>query len=289
MPPRVKVYNLSANFARASMFARVANEEKSYGAKSLIEERPVSDGTSPKRRRKYTSAVMTQRRQRIIDCAHRILGEGGIQALTIDRLSREAEVAPRTLYRLFNDKDGVILATVSDRLHEVRASIARRRQDYTIDVVFSELNWMVSEMQRDAEYARVVIGFYFSLEPRVDAIRELRSVAYNRFRNWMNLETRQGHTNSELDLERVAQDFVATEYVVYHRWAVGSIDSDQCRIELHSNFLKTAILILIDPVRSSYMSMLADKQAQLGLSDIGARASTNRAQRDEGDHFIGKA
>lgn len=93
---------------------------------------------------------------------------------------------------------------MSDRLREVRASIARRQRDYTIDVVFDELDWMVSEMQRDAEYARVVIGFYFSMEPRVDAIRELRSVAYNRFRNWMDREIRQGHTREDLDLERGA-------------------------------------------------------------------------------------
>ncbi len=248
-----------------------------------------NDGTPPKRRRKYTSATMTLRRQRIIDCAHRILGEGGTQALTIERLSREAEVAPRTLYRLFDDKEGVILATVSDRLREVRASIARRQRDYTIDVVFDELDWMVSEMHRDAEYARVVIGFYFSMEPRVDAIRELRSVAYNRFRNWMDREIRQGHTRDDLDLERIAQEFVATEFLVYHRWAVGAVDGDQCRIELHANFLKTATLVLTGSVRSAYIGMLAEKQALLGLSAIGAQASTNRAERDDGDHFIGKA
>ncbi|WP_223262601.1 TetR/AcrR family transcriptional regulator [Sphingobium sp. SCG-1] len=233
--------------------------------------------------------MMTQRRQRIIDCAHRILGEGGTQSLTIDRLSREAEVAPRTLYRLFDDKEGVILATVSDRLREVRASIARRQRDYTIDVVFEELDWMVSEMHRDSEYARVVIGFYFSLEPRLAAIRELGSVAYNRFRNWMDREIVQRHTRDDLDLERIAQEFVATEFVVYHRWAVGAVDGDQCRIELHANFLKTACLVLNDPVRSSYIKMLTEKQALLALSAIGAKASNNRAERDAGDHFIGKA
>lgn len=267
----------------------MADNSKSNITAGQLENPIAAIEVAPKRRRKYTSAIMTERRQRIIDCAHRILGEGGTTGLTIDRLSREAEVAPRTLYRLFDDKEGVILATVSDRLREVRASIARRQRDYTIDVVFDELDWMVSEMQRDAEYARVVIGFYFSMEPRVDAIRELRSVAYNRFRNWMDREIRQGHTREDLDLERIAQEFVATEFLVYHRWAVGAVDEDHCRIELHANFLKTASLVLIDPVRSSYIAMLADKQMSLGLSDIGSRASTNRAQRDEGDHFIGKA
>ena len=59
-----------------------------------------------------------------METAHAILGEGGVEALTIRRLAREADVAHRTIYRLFGDKDGVILATVSDRMGEVRAHLA---------------------------------------------------------------------------------------------------------------------------------------------------------------------
>lgn len=251
----------------------------------------IEDGTAAPqaRRRKYASPGMSERRQRIIDCAHVILGEGGVPALTIERLSREAEVAPRTIYRLFDDKEGVILATVTERLREVRAHIARRKLDYTIDVVFAELDWMVSEMRRDAEYGRVVIGFFFAQEPRTAAIRELGSVAYNRFRNWMDREIHAGHTVEGLDLERIAQEHVANEFVIYHRWATGVTDDATCKLELHAAFLKSAMLVLADPARADYMALLADRHRALGMSAIGAAASGNRAERDAGDHFVGKA
>ncbi|MBO9375843.1 TetR family transcriptional regulator [Sphingomonas histidinilytica] len=243
----------------------------------------------PRPRRKYSSPGMTERRQRIIERAHQILGEGGVHALTIDRLSREADVAPRTLYRLYGDKEGVIFATVAERLREVRAHIARMNKDYTIDVVFAELDWMVSEMYRDSLYARTVIDFFFSSVPRPAAIRELGSVAYNRFRNWMDREIRAGHSCTGLDLERIAQELVETEFVVYHRWAVGSIDGPTCCLELHANFLKSAILVLDGPERRAYVTLLGEKHRALGMSAIGAAASTNRAERDAGVHFIGKA
>ena len=217
--------------------------------------------------RKYASVGMSQRRQRIIQCAHAILGEGGVQALTIDRLSREAEVAPRTIYRLFNDKDGVVLATVSDRLHEVREAIARKRRDYSIQQVFDELDWMVSEMHRDDEYARVVIGFFFSTEPRVAAIRELRSVAYNRFRNWLDVEIELGHCCDEIDLERVAQEHVASDFYVYHRWAIGAVTGERCALELRCAFLKTAIFVLSEPTRAQYLTLLVQHQRLLGAAD----------------------
>ncbi|MBB4630822.1 TetR/AcrR family transcriptional regulator [Sphingosinicella soli] len=232
---------------------------------------------------------MTERRARIIARAHEILGEGGVQGFTIERLCREADVAPRTLYRLYGDKEGVIFATVAERLCEVRAHIARRRKVYTIEVVFDELDWMVSEMYRDLLYARTVIDFFFSSVPRPAAIRELGSVAYNRFRNWMDREILAGNTCSNLDLERIAQELVATEFVIYHRWAVEAIDGPACRLELHANFLKSAILVLEGEERRRYVDLLAETHRALGLSPIGAAASTNRAERDDGIHFTGKA
>jgi AcrR family transcriptional regulator len=231
---------------------------------------------------------MTQRRRRIIDRAHMILGEGGAPSLTIERLSREADVAPRTLYRLFGDKEGVITATVTDRLLEVREYIALRDADYTIEAVFQELDWMVSEMRRDVEYARVVIGFFFAMEPRTTAIRELRSVAYNRFRNWLDREVAAGNCHDELDLEQIAQESVATEYVVYHRWAVDDDDA-RCRLELRCNFLKNAILTLREPARDEYLQLLAYHQRELRSYLLGTGASDDRAARDASEDFIGKA
>jgi AcrR family transcriptional regulator len=227
--------------------------------------RPIRVNDSPSRR--YASLAMSERRQRIIERAHAILGEGGVQALTIARLSREAGVAPRTIYRLFNDKDGVVLATVSDRLHEVREAIAREARDYSIEQVFDELDWMVSEMHRDDQYARVVIAFFFSTEPHVAAIRELRSVAYNRFRNWLDVEVERGNCYQKIDLERVAQEHVASEFYVYHRWAIGTIDDRICALELRCSFLKTALLVLNEPVRGLYFELLVRHQRELGPAD----------------------
>ena len=227
---------------------------------------------------------MLERRKRIVDCAHMILGEGGTQALTIDRLSREADVAPRTLYRLFGDKDGVIHATVTDRLREVRSYLAGKNRDYDLDTVLAELDWMVDEMRRDSLYAHVVIGFYFAQDPREASIRELTSVAYNRFRNWLDREIAAGHVEARLDLDRVAQEHLANEFAVYHRWTVHE-DDDRSRLELRCCFLKSAIVVLTGPVRDDYVALLAEHQRRLGLTELAAGASSNRAERDAGEAF----
>lgn len=238
---------------------------------------------------KYTSPAMSERRQRIIDKAHEMLADGGIQELTIARLSREAGVAPRTIYRLFNDKDGLIFATVADRMREVREVIARQHREYTLETVFDELDWMIFEMERDTEFARVVIEFNFSLTPRRAEIQELRSVAYNRFRNWLDLEILKGRTRNDLDLERITQRHVVTEFLVYRRWAIGATDSTEARLELKCCFLQTAALVLTGDAQEEALCKLAELHRELGMSEIGAAASTNRSERDAGQAFEGKA
>lgn len=240
------------------------------------------------KKRTYASALMAKRRQRIIDEAHKLMGKGGEHALTIEKLSRQAEVAPRTIYRLFGDKEGIIFTTVAERLSEVRAEIAKRNIVYTIDAVFAELDWMVSEMYRDYEFAKVVIDFYFSPTPRLNAIEQLRSVAYNRFRNWLDKAIRDKLTVSGLDFERLGHELVDNEFLVYHRWAFRNTSRRQCELELRANFLKTAVLIVRGRERSRYLEMLAHLHDDLGRSEIYDRASNNRAERDAGLHFSGK-
>ncbi|WP_240624492.1 TetR/AcrR family transcriptional regulator [Aurantiacibacter odishensis] len=245
-------------------------------------------GTNRRVPSRYTSVAMRDRRQRIINVAHKLLGEGGIEGLTIARLSREADVAPRTIYRLFDDKDGVIFATVAERMREVREVIASKKRDYTLDVVFEELDWMVDEMERDVEYAKVVIGFNFSLSPRIAEIRELRSVAYNRFRNWLDNEIMAGNTRQDLDLERIAQRHVVTEFLAYRRWATGTTAGAETRLELRCTFLMSASVVLIGSARDRVMELLSEYHGRLTVSEIGSQASTNRTERDSGKEFVGR-
>jgi AcrR family transcriptional regulator len=214
-------------------------------------------------RRRYTSPAITERRKRIVDTAHRLLGEGGVTALTIRRLGVEAGVAQRTIYRLFGDKDGVISATVVDRMIEVRDAIARRNQAYSLDVVFSELDWMVSEMERDDLYARVVIDFVFSSEQRQLEVRELTSVAHNRFLGWVEHQRNLGNIRTDLDKEQLATTHVMHEFLVYRRWSLGLCKPELCRIELHACFLQTASLLLTGPTREEYISRLCMLQAEI--------------------------
>lgn len=213
---------------------------------------------------RYTSPAIRERRKRIVDTAHRLLGEGGVAALTIRRLGIEAGVAQRTIYRLFGDKDGVISATVVDRMIEVREVIACRNQAYSLDVVFTELDWMVSEMERDYLYARVVIDFVFSSEQRQLEVRELTSVAYHRFVGWVEHQRKLGNIRDDLEVDQLAKTHVMHEFLIYRRWSLGLCGPEQCRLELHACFLQSASLLLTGQAREDYIELFGALQKEIG-------------------------
>jgi len=247
----------------------------------IIETALPQAGQVPERpRRRYTSPAMRERRRRIVEMAHRLLGEG-VGALTIRRLSEEAHVAQRTIYRLFGDKEGVISATVVDRMIEVREAIAARGLIYTLPVVFDELDWMVSEMERDTLYARVVVGFVFEAETRALAVRELTSVARNRFLGWHAVQERAGAVRGDLDIQQVVRDHVMHEFLVYRRWTLQISTSEQCRLELRASFLRSASLLLKDPAREEYLTGLARIQARLAQIEQGLQDPADGESDDD--------
>lgn len=219
--------------------------------------------------RSYSSPIMIGRRKRITQEARAILADGGVKALTINRLCEQADVAVRTIYRAFGDKDGVILAAINEHMDSIRDFLAINPGRGDVDSVFRELDWLVAELFRSAAFGLVAIGFYFSQTPRVEAVTALRSVPNDRAWRWLDLCRRQGLLVDGLDQERVARHFADAEYVMYHRWAVGEIPNDLLADELKANFLLNAIGVVNEPERGRLIDMLTTIYARLGAAKNG--------------------
>jgi AcrR family transcriptional regulator len=77
--------------------------------------------------------VASRPRERILDAATRLFYEKGIQAVGVNRIIAEADVAPMTLYRQFGGKDELVAATVeqwsTQWLHWLNEQIDRHGDD----------------------------------------------------------------------------------------------------------------------------------------------------------------
>lgn len=70
-----------------------------------------------------------QTRQRIEDAAQRLFAQKGFEAVTINAIANEAEIAPRTFFHYFPTKEDVALADFARRLASLISEVDRRPHD----------------------------------------------------------------------------------------------------------------------------------------------------------------
>jgi AcrR family transcriptional regulator len=218
--------------------------------------------------RTYSSAIMLERRNRILHAARELLAEGEAN-LTINRLCEQAGVAARTVYRAFGDREGVIHAVVADHMDAVCAYLAATPLKGDIESVFREYDWIEAELFRGPAFARVLVGFYFSHSPRPKALASLRSVALQRVTAWMNHADRNGYLAAGLDRDRIGLHQVDTEYVQFNKWATGQIPDSRVAAELKISFLMTAIVASTGRERERLTGLLTDSHERPDIPTSG--------------------
>lgn len=65
------------------------------------------------------------RQREVLECALRLLVEGGERALTTARIAREANCSKQSLYKWFGDRDGVLAAVIGHQASKVRVGTPR--------------------------------------------------------------------------------------------------------------------------------------------------------------------
>jgi len=213
-------------------------------------------------RRKYLSPQMEERRHRILQAARALLTEGEGN-LTINRLCERAQVSPKTVYLAYGDRDGIILAALAEHMETIAKFLEVAPPAEDIFGVLREYDWVVAELFRGPEFARVIIGYYFSGVPREAAVAALRSVTLTRMRRWIERLRKHGTLVEGLDVERLAYSHVDGEFTVLQRWATGRIPDETMADEMKANFLETAITLTREPHREVLVTLLGGIHARL--------------------------
>lgn len=133
------------------------------------------------------AASADQNRRRILDATEQLAGEGGLAALTLDRVAEEAGVTRATVYRHFGSRGGLFEALSWDRVSRAqldRLDTARQQPD--VDRALRDflrencrffarigpaLQTLLELARHDADVARVIdTGYYGRRIESLDAL-----------------------------------------------------------------------------------------------------------------------
>ena len=171
----------------------------------------------------YDSALMHERRRRILEETKRVIEEHGIENLSMRELCKRADVAQRTLYSAFGSKDHIVGLAIQENYLE---QIARMRFTMAADTMEGVIERMVRvfvHFGRQRNYMKAVMDLYFSPNPHTDVMEMMRELSYANVRPWLTQLQERGELNPSLTLDEVARSMTDLAFTTMHQWTVGEI------------------------------------------------------------------
>jgi AcrR family transcriptional regulator len=213
---------------------------------------------SPAAGRVYASALMHDRRRRILEEARRAIEEGGIENLSVRELCKRADIAQRTLYNAFGSKDRVVGLAIRDHyLAQIGRMKFATRED-SIEGVIERMARVSLRAMRQKNYLKAILEVYFSSVPHPDIVNVTREIALGNVMPWLLRLQAIGQMNPHLPVDEVAGNMADLVLLIMRRWTVGEISGTAMQDQVVRGFLNLAVGATIGKAQANALSLLAD-------------------------------
>lgn len=192
---------------------------------------PQSELTShPEKQLVYSSSSIHERRRRILREARKLLAEGGIEKFSIRKLCKRADVAQRTLYNAFHNRDRIMALAIREAYEDVNRYMRYRTSAETMEGIVDRLISVNTRNLRARNYTQAVAAIYFSPAASHDIWVAMREMVDMNLRQWLNRLVREDLLEDWIRVDELANEIANIEYATINDWAQGRIaDEDYVR------------------------------------------------------------
>ena len=178
----------------------------------------------------YSSPSIRERRRRILREARNMLAEGGLEKFNIRTLCKRADVAQRTLYNAFQNRDRIMALAIRGAYEDVNLYMRYRTSAETLEGIIDRLISVNTRNLRARNYTRAVTSIFFAPAASLDIWIALREMVDINLRQWLNRLAREDLLEDWVDVEELAHEIANIEYSIINDWAQDRIpDADYVR------------------------------------------------------------
>lgn len=206
----------------------------------------------------YSSPSIQERRRRILKEARKMLAENGLEGFSIRALCKKADVAQRTLYNAFHNKDRIMALAIREAYEDVNRYMRYRTSADTLEGIIDRLISVNSRNLKARNYTRAVTALYFSPGATADIWNAMRGMVYLNLRQWLDRLEREGGLQDWVDVEELAGDIANIEYATINDWAQGRLSDDQYVMRLVTAVLSHAAGVTVGPDHDAAVNMLRE-------------------------------
>ncbi|MDE2620731.1 MAG: TetR/AcrR family transcriptional regulator [Sphingomonadales bacterium] len=184
----------------------------------------------PEKQLVYSSPSIHERRSRILREARKLLAEGGLEKFSIRTLCKRADVAQRTLYNAFHNRDRIMALAIREAYEDVNRYMRYRTSAETLDGIIDRLISVNSRNLRARNYTQAVATIFFSGAASHDIWVAMREMVDINLRQWLNRLVRENLLEDWVNVGELADEIANLEYATINDWAQGRIpDEDYVR------------------------------------------------------------
>ncbi len=216
----------------------------------------------PRKRRPYASPLIAERRHRILKQTLALIAEKGVDGFTLRQLSMRAEVAPKTLYNAFGDKETLIARAIDyylDNQSETLPPVDLRN----IDDIIAQLDGRCRDFIGKREWVRATNLLYFSFTIDDRIYQSLRSMALLYLHPCLELFARSGDLEDWVPVETVESQFASTVHGITHDWLMGRLPDAQFPDAVNYSLISAMVPLVREELRQTLIVRLRGLGARL--------------------------
>lgn len=187
---------------------------------------PLPIKAIPERQNVYSSGAMAERRNRILSETRKMVSVDGLDNFSIRTLCKRADVAPKTIYNVFQSKDRLIAIAIREAYEGVNRHIHYRTSPDTIEGIVDRLISVNLRNFKAKNYTRAVTSLYFSGSVDYNVWSALRSMVFLNLDHWLTKVEKDGDLLPVMDKDAIAGLFANLEYSVINDWAFDRIPDE---------------------------------------------------------------
>lgn len=175
--------------------------------------------------KKALTNLQSARQRRILSAAQRLLGEIGVERMTMRDLAAASGVSAATLYNRFGTKDGVVTSAVLDHFERAVRSVLDRvaANETPVQRIAHGVRVIVKDCQRRPAFGRALMSAYY----KIGNEREMPAGLYQALvQAWLPQLQRladDGALHEWMTAPRLAEELCDRMFGIVMKWAQGAV------------------------------------------------------------------
>jgi AcrR family transcriptional regulator len=200
---------------------------------------------------------MADRRGRILHETRRLINEEGLEGFSMRELSKRANVAPKTLYNAFGDRDRLIGLAVREMYDAVRQNVKFKTSDRTLPGLLDRAIILNRGNLKARNYAKAVATIYFAPGTHSDLRQILQEMAVGNTSEWLEDLRAKGQLHDWVDIEHLTRHMANMEYGLILDWATGRVNDSEYLFRFAEIVLFSALAATSGEVHEMAEKMMA--------------------------------